>query len=66
MDKYIGVITAEVKEFEAVEDIMSNSKEIVIHGLKILVGEINNRKYARKRCNPAENKIIHANAQNNM
>ncbi len=45
MDKYIGIIVAEVKELEAIKEIMVNKEEINIYDLKIFKGEINNKKY---------------------
>ncbi|MBQ3145511.1 MAG: 5'-methylthioadenosine/adenosylhomocysteine nucleosidase [Clostridia bacterium] len=45
MDKYIGIIVAEIKELEAVKDIMQNIEEMVEYDLKIFKGEINNKKY---------------------
>ena len=45
MDKYIGIIVAEIKELEAVKDIMENIEEMVEYDLKIFKGEINNKKY---------------------
>lgn len=46
MNKHIGIITAEDEEFDAVKDVMKNYEEIIIHGLKILIGEYNNKNYA--------------------
>lgn len=45
MDKYIGIIVAEIKELEAIKEIMINIEEIVIYDLKIFKGEINDKKY---------------------
>lgn len=45
MDKYIGIIVAEVKELEAIKEIMENTEESMIYDLKIFKGEINNKKY---------------------
>ncbi len=45
MIKHIGIITAEDEEFEAVKNIMKKHEEIIIHGLKILIGEFNNKNY---------------------
>ena len=45
MDKYIGAIVAEIKEMEAIKDIMINIKETEIYDLKIFKGEINSKKY---------------------
>ena len=45
MDKYIGIIVAEVKELEAIKEIMKNIEELEIYNLKIFKGEINNKKY---------------------
>ena len=49
MDKYIGIIAAEVKEVEAIKEIMENIEETTIYDLKIFKGEINNKKYALVR-----------------
>lgn len=45
MKKYTGIIVAEVKELEAIKNIMINIKENNVYDLKILEGEINNKKY---------------------
>lgn len=45
MDKYIGIIVAEVKELEAIKEIMKNIEEIEVYNLKIFKGEIRNKKY---------------------
>ena len=49
MDKVIGIIVAEVKEMEAVKEIMINKEECKIHNLNIVIGEINNKKYILAR-----------------
>lgn len=45
MDKYIGIIVAEIKELEAIKEIMVNVEETSIYDLIIFKGEINNRRY---------------------
>ena len=45
MDKYIGIIVAEIKELEAIKEIMESIEESTIYDLKIFKGEINNKKY---------------------
>lgn len=45
MNKYIGIVVAEIKELDAIKEIMSNIKESNIYNLKIYKGDINNRKY---------------------
>lgn len=45
MDKHIGIIVAEVKELEAIKEIMENIEETIMYDLKIFKGEINNKKY---------------------
>lgn len=49
MDKFIGVIVAEIKELEAIKEIMKNVEEIKIYNLEIFKGEIGNRKYILAR-----------------
>ena len=44
MEKYIGIIVAEIKELEAIKEIMDNVEEKDIYNLKIFKGEINNNK----------------------
>lgn len=50
MDKYIGIIVAEVKELEEIEKIMNDIEELMIYNLKVIKGEINNKKYLVVRC----------------
>lgn len=45
MDKYIGIIVAEIKELEAIKEIMNGIEEIKLYDLRIFKGEINNKKY---------------------
>ena len=45
MDKYIGIIVAEIKELDAIKEIMVNVEETSIYDLIIFKGEINNRRY---------------------
>lgn len=45
MDKFIGIIVAEIKELEAIKEIMKNIEERHIYDLKIFEGEISNKKY---------------------
>ena len=45
MDKYIGIIVAEIKELEAIKEIMNGIEEIKLYDLTIFKGEINNKKY---------------------
>lgn len=49
MNKYIGIIVAEIKEMEAIKEIMVNIEEIKIYDLKMLKGEINSKKYIAVR-----------------
>lgn len=43
MKKYIGIITAELQELEAIKVLMDNVSEIDIYNLKIFNGKISNR-----------------------
>ena len=45
MDKYIGIIVAEIKELEAIKKIMNSIEEVKLYDLTIFKGEINNKKY---------------------
>lgn len=45
MSKYIGIIVAEIKELEAIKEIMDNVEKENIYNLEILKGDINNKKY---------------------
>lgn len=45
MEKYIGIIVAEIKELEAIKEIMSSIEEIKVYNLTLFKGEINNKKY---------------------
>ena len=49
MNKYIAIIVAEIKEMEAIKEIMVNIEEIKIYDLKMLKGEINGKKYIAVR-----------------
>lgn len=50
MDKYIGIIVAEVKELDAIKEIMNNVEETKIYNLNIIKGEIKNNRYIVVRC----------------
>lgn len=45
MDKYIGIIVAEIKELEEIKEIMHSIEEIKLYDLTIFKGEINNKEY---------------------
>lgn len=45
MEKYIGIIVAEIKELEAIKEIMRSIEEIKVYNLTLFKGEINNKKY---------------------
>jgi len=45
MEKYIGIIVAEIKELEAIKEIMSSIEEIKVYNITLFKGEINNKKY---------------------
>lgn len=45
MNKCIGIIAAEIKELDAIKEIMINIEEVDIYNLKFLKGEIDNKQY---------------------
>ena len=49
MDKYIGIIVAEIKELEEIKEIMHSIEEIKVYNLTLFKGEINNKKYVLVR-----------------
>lgn len=49
MNGFIGIIAAEIKEVQAIREIMSNVEEITKSGLVIVKGSINNKEYILTR-----------------
>lgn len=50
MKKYIGIIVAEIKELEAIEDLMIDLEEFHLYNLNIFKGKISNKDCLLVRC----------------
>lgn len=50
MEKYIGIIVAEIEELEAIKSLMIDFEELHIYNLNILKGKISNRDCLLVRC----------------
>ena len=50
MEKYIGIIVAEIEELEAIKSLMIDFEELHIYNLNILKGKISNRVCLLVRC----------------
>ena len=50
MEKYIGIIVAELQELMAIKDLMDDVDEVSLYDLKIFKGIINNKDYLLVRC----------------